>query len=188
MTIWVRKMVIFYIGYSLWTTGWTGWPKKKTKRPNFLGRLDSAGRWVDSIDSRMIPVLWRNSRCEFQELPKQNKDIGPFCAFFHFFSFLASLSSGFLVLRTVLVRRPLRQEAEFCKIWLSEFEALADPMKFLGRSVVISVSDGIKKASTIWSFLKWGVPPNQKKNHRMFHQKKHLFWGFFGYPHWKPVF
>ena len=96
---------------------------------------------------------------------------------FSFFSFLASLSSGFLVLRTALVRRPLRQEAEFCKIWLSEFEALADPMKFLGRSVVISVSDGIKKASTIWSFLKWGVPPNQKKNHRMFHQKKHLFWG-----------
>ena len=103
---------------------------------------------------------------------------------FSFFSFLASLSSGFLVLRTALVRRPLRQEAEFCKIWLSEFEALADPMKFLGRSVVISVSDGIKKASTIWSFLKWGVPPNQKKIIGCSIKKTSIL----GCPHWKPVF
>jgi hypothetical protein len=74
---------------------WLNWLTEKKKRPNFLGRLDSAGRWDDSIDSRMIPVLWRNSRCEFQELPKQNKDIGPFCAFFHFFPFLHHFPPGF---------------------------------------------------------------------------------------------
>lgn len=164
----------------------TGWPNKRNV-PIFSVGLILPDNGLTPLTPGWFPLYGGIPDVNFRKCQNKTKTLVHFAPFFPFL-FLSLITFlrvfGFKDCTGV---RPLRQEAEFCKIWLSEFEALADPMKFLGRSVVISVSDGIKKASTIWGFLRFGVLPQIKKKHkRIFLNKKIIYSGV--PPYWKPFF